>query len=206
MAVDRDLALLHGHLSRAVQAHQSVWPEIEAAHRLVLQAAQVLENLGDDTSETIERQFDRVLQRVDQEASRDGSLSVPLRHFLKVTTSYQPNLFATYRVPGLPRTNNDLEQFFGAARYHERRISGRKVVAPSTVIRGQVRLVAAFGTRLRVPTPAELQPTCVSAWKRLRADLEVRHEARRQGLRFRRDPTAFLQHLEAQYLKPDLPS
>lgn len=198
--------MLHGHLTRALQAHQPVWPQIEVAHRLVLQVAQVLENLGDDAPETVERQFDRVLGRMDQEASRDGSLSAPLQHFLKVSESYRPNLFATYRVPGLPRTNNDLEQFFGAARYHERRISGRKVAAPSTVIRGQVRLIAAFGTRMRAPTPADLQPTCVSAWRGLRADLEVRHEARRQGLRFRRDPTAFLEILERQYLKPDLPS
>jgi hypothetical protein len=172
----------------------------------VLQAAQVLANLGDDTPETVEGQFDRVLLRIDQEASRDGSLTEPLLHFLKVAGSYKPNLFATYRVPGLPRTNNDLEQFFGSARSYERRISGRKVASPSMVIRGSVRLVAAFGTRLRVPTPAELQPTSVSAWQDLRAQLDLRHEGRRQQLRFRRDPTAFLQQLELQYLKPDLPS
>jgi len=198
--------LLHGHLNRARQHRETVWPRIEAAHRLVLQSAQVLANLGDDTPETVERQFDRVLQCMEQEASRDGSLSAPLLHFLKVSASYGPNLFATYRLPGLPRTNNDLEQFFGSARYHERRISGRKVAAPSTVIRGQVRLIAAFSTRLRAPTPAELRLTCVSAWRRIRAELEVRHEARRQQLRFRRDPVAFLERLEDQLLRQTLPS
>ena len=198
--------MLHGHLHRALQHDQPVWPEIESAHRLVLQTAQVLANLGDDTPETVERQFDRVLQRMEQEASRPGSLSAPLRHFLKVSGSDGPNLVVTYRVPGLPRTNNDLEQFFGSARYHERRISGRKVAAPSTVIRGQVRLIAAFGTRLRAPTPADLRPTCVAAWRSLRAELDVRHEARRQQLRFRRNPAAFLQRLEDQLLNPDLPS
>jgi len=198
--------LLHTHLSRALQHSESVWPKIEAAHCLVLQAAQVLANLGDDTPETVELQFDRVLQRMAHEASRPGSLSAPLQHFLRATESDRSNLFATYRVPGLPRTNNDLEQFFGSARSHERRISGRKGAAPSTVIRGQVRLVAAFGTRLRAPTPAELRPTCVSAWRSLRADLEVRHEARRQQLRFRRDPAAFLQQLEDQLLRSSLPS
>ena len=198
--------MLHTHLSRALQHSAPTWPKIEVAHRLVLQAAQVLANLGHDPPETVERQFDRVVQRMEHEASRPGSLSAPLQHFLKVTQSYGFNLFATYRVPGLPRTNNDLEQFFGSARYHERRISGRKVASPSTVIRGQVRLVAAFGTRLRVPKPEELRPTCVSAWRSLRADLEVRHEARRQQLRFRRDPAAFLQQLEDRLLRSSLPS
>ncbi|XLE22115.1 hypothetical protein Q0M94_26855 (plasmid) [Deinococcus radiomollis] len=198
--------LLHDHVSRALHQELPVWTPIEAAHCLVLQSAQVLANLGEDTPETVECQFDRVLQRMEQEASRDGSLSAPLLHFLKVSASYRPNLFATYRVPGLPRTNNDLEQFFGSARYHERRISGRKVASPSMVIRGQVRLIAAFGTRLQAPKPAELRPTCVSAWRSLRKELDVRHEARRQQLRFRRDPTAFLQRLEDQLLNPDLPS
>ena len=197
---------MHGHLRRALEHDQPVWPTIEAAHRLVLHAAQVLANLGDDLPEMVERQFDRVLLRIDQEASRPGSLTEPLRHFSKVTQSYRPHLFATCRVPGLPRTNNDLEQFFGSARYHERRITGRKVAAPSTVIRGQVRLIAAFGTRLRAPTPADLRPTCVAGWRSLRAQLDIRHEARRQQLRFRRDPLAFLQHLEIEHLKPDLPS
>lgn len=172
----------------------------------MLQAAQVLANLGDDRPETVERQFDRVLQRMKVEASRSGSLSAPLQHFLKVTESYRPNLFVTYRVQGLPRTNNDLEQFFGAARYHERRITGRKVAAPGTVIRGQVRLIAAVGTRLLAPTAADLQPMCVTTWRMLRQQLELRHEARREQLRFRRDPVAFLQRLENQYLNPDLPS
>jgi hypothetical protein len=34
-------------------------------------------------------------------------------HFRKVTRSYRPRLFGCYDVAGLPRTNNDLEQFFG---------------------------------------------------------------------------------------------
>lgn len=154
----------------------------------------------------VEQQFDRVLQRIEREASRDGSLSAPLGHFLKVSERYGRQLFATYRVPGLPRTNNDLEGFFGSARYHERRISGRKSASPSTVIRGQVRLVAAFGTRNRVPTATDLQPPSVQAWRALRSELDGRHEARRQGWRFRRDPVAFLKDLELNYLRQTLPS
>ena len=113
------------------------------AYRLVSQAAQVLQNTEQGTAQEVERRFEAVLRRIEREANRDGSLQGALRHFLKVTASYRPRLFHTYRLPGLPRTNNELEQFFGSARYHERRIAGRKVASPSTVIRGQVRLVAA---------------------------------------------------------------
>src|SRR5262249_56539785 len=78
-----------------------------------------------------------------------GRLADALAHFLKVTRSYWPGLFACYDESDLPRTNNDLEQFFGSYRYHERRCSGRKVACPGTVVRGSVRLVAAATTRLR---------------------------------------------------------
>jgi hypothetical protein len=58
----------------------------------------------------------------------------------------------------LPRTNNDLEQFFGAYRYHERQASGRKVASPGTVVRGSVRIIAAAATRLRAVSAVGLVP------------------------------------------------
>jgi hypothetical protein len=42
-----------------------------------------------------------------------GALAPAVDQFLKVTASYWPGLFHTYAVPGLPRTNNALEQYFG---------------------------------------------------------------------------------------------
>ena len=39
-----------------------------------------------------------------------------------------------YDVPGLPRTDNALEQLFGSTRHHERRCTGRKVASPSPVL------------------------------------------------------------------------
>src|SRR3712207_8535790 len=40
---------------------------------------------------------------------------------------------------------------FRSQRYHERRASGRKAASPATVLRGEVRLIAATVTRLRPP-------------------------------------------------------
>ncbi len=36
----------------------------------------------------------------------------------KQPDSYWAGLFHCYAVPDLPRTNNDLEHYFGTARYH----------------------------------------------------------------------------------------
>lgn len=64
-----------------------------------------------------------------------------------MTRSYWAQVIGCYDAADLPRTNNDLEQFLGSYRYHERRCSGRKVAGPETVVRGPVRLVAAGATR-----------------------------------------------------------
>ncbi len=51
-----------------------------------------------------------------------GALTPAVVHFQKVTASYWDGLFHCYQVQDLPRTNNDLEQFFGTARHVERRV------------------------------------------------------------------------------------
>ncbi|GGK44155.1 hypothetical protein GCM10008955_42430 [Deinococcus malanensis] len=182
------------------------WAPIDQAYRLVSQAAQVLDNAEDGCAERVKVHFSRVMDRMRTLADQPNQLQGALRHFLKVTDSYGPALFHTYRLADIPRTNNDLEQWFGAARYHERRVTGRKAASPSTVIRGQVRLIAAFGSRQQPPAPAGLMPRCVVAWQTLRSELDGRHERRRKQLRFRRDPEPYLLDLEERLVKLPLPS
>ncbi len=127
---------------------------------------------------------------------RAGMLAPAIEHFAKVTWSYRPGLFYCYAVPGLPRTNNDLEQLFGSQRYHERRASGRKAAPPAAVLRGEVRLIAATATRLHPPTARELGRVRWEQWSRLRERLDQRRHACTLQTRFRRDPDAYLAELE----------
>ena len=69
--------------------------------------------------------MDELLREMRKEQATAGPLPPAVAHFLKVSASYWPGLFHCYDVAGLPRTNNDLEQYFGSARYHQRRASGR---------------------------------------------------------------------------------
>jgi hypothetical protein len=62
-----------------------------------------------------------------------GTLAPAVAHLQKATTSYWDGLFAYYQVKDLPRTNNNLEHFFGAAHHAERHITGRKQ-ASSTLV------------------------------------------------------------------------
>ena len=138
--------------------------------------------------------------------SLDAQVQAAAQHFLKVSQSYGAGLFYCYDQADLPRTNNDLEHYFGAYRYHQRRASGRKTGGAGMVLRGSVRLVASAVTRHR-PVPAEdLCPPSLQAWRRLRQQLEQRQETRRQQRRFRRDPEAYLAAVEERLLMSTLPT
>jgi len=125
--------------------------------------------------------------------------------FLKVTRSYWPGLFHCYDVPGLPRTNNDLEHLFGQQRYHERRITGRKVASASLVIRGSVRIVATVMTGLRPFSADDLVPPSIKNWQSLRAELVIARQQRTLQQRFRQNPDAYLADLEHRLIQLILP-
>ena len=172
----------------------------------VHQVAHVLGNQEQQPAAAVQRGWRAALRRMQRQARQDEALAPALRHFVKVSRSYEPGLFACYRCADLPRTNNDLEQLFGRHRYHERRASGRKGAGPSTVVRGGVRVVAATVTRLEPAQAADLVPGELQQWQGLRAQLEERREQRRRQRRFRRDPTGYLKELEEKLRQLGLPS
>ena len=171
----------------------------------VHRAAAVLRNKTGVDGAGVRRRYRGLIGAIARHRRAAGRLAEAFAHFLKVTRSYWPGLFHCYEVEGLPRTNNDLEQFFGSYRYHERRASGRKVACPGTVVRGSVRLVAAAATRLRPIAVIDLVPSDLKRWRELRGSLERRRQVRVLGRRFRRDPGAYLRSLEEALIKKVLP-
>ncbi|HNK19582.1 MAG TPA: hypothetical protein PLG92_14555 [Piscinibacter sp.] len=127
-------------------------------------------------------------------------------HFLKVTRSYWPGLFACHDAADVPRTNNALEQAFGSHRYHERRASGRKGASPALVLRGSARLLARLANGQREVTAADLATADPTRWRELRAGLEQRRQRRVERSRFRKNPDAYLRDLEAKLIQARLPS
>lgn len=171
------------------------------------QAAEILKNPQALSGAAVADHYQRLLQDVTAQApAASEEMQAAMEHFLKVSDSYRPGLFHCYDVPDLPRTNNALEQLFGSTRHHERRCTGRKVASPSLVLRGSVRVLAGLGTRSKTHRGDELAPSSINAWRTLRSALETRRQARVLRRRFRRDPAAYLQQLEAVLLKSALPA
>lgn len=182
-----------------------LWPDIRRAYDWLWEAAHILKNTATESAEAVKERYTALLEQVRAQAEQAGSLQGAVAHFLAVSQRYWPGLFHCYAVPGLPPTDNDLEQFFGALRHHERRVSGNKRARASVVFRGAVHVLAFVLTLLAPFAPAQLAPTDLNAWKALRHALQLRRQSRVLQRRFRRNPEKYLSELEERLLRPDLP-
>ncbi len=192
-------------VARGLAGTAAQWPELRTVYGWVHHAAEILENHAGLDGAGVRQRYDALLEDMATGKQALDTRGPPVSHFLKVTASYQPDLFHCYDLPDLPRTNNDLEHYFGTARYQERRATGRKQAMPNLVIRGAVRMVASLATRAESFSAADLRPTDYAQWRKLRSAVDARHEARRAGRRFRREPAAYLAQLEARLLQSSLP-
>lgn len=200
-----DLSRLKALLERGLEATAPLWSDVRVGYHWVEQVADILRNEAQLAGTAIRRRLGGLLGAMTRYQAAAGTLAPALVHVRKVTRSYWPGLFPCYTLPDLPRTNNDLEQFFGAYRYHDRRATGRKAASPGVVFSGSVRVVAAAATRLRPFSAEELAPENVSAWQALRQERETRRQQRTLRRRFRRAPVSYLAKLEADLLQLILP-
>src|SRR5712692_3047569 len=129
-------------LTRGLTETTALWLDIQQGYAWVYRAAHILTNDEKQTAAQVSHAYEDLLAKMEQASIPSEALIMMLSTFRKVTASYWPGLFHCYDMTDLPRTNNELEQYFGSARYHERRATGRKQASPGLVVRGAVRVVA----------------------------------------------------------------
>ncbi len=125
-----------------------------------------------------------------------------LRHFLQVTDSLRPQLIQCYDVPGLPRTNNDMEGFIRAIKTRYRRVSGRKNWNRYLLRYG--RRVAYYEAQVRsgggeAGVNGAVEQVTPPQWRRGRAEQRARQQDQLKQYRFRHKRATFLQGLEARW-------
>jgi hypothetical protein len=114
--VSQPLARLLQLLRHGLETTAPLWPAIQTGYALVHHAAHLLANHDELDGATLRQAYqDQVLSPWRAHAAPNDPLATAAATFAKVSESYWPNLFHCYDVPALPRTNNDLEQYFGAA-------------------------------------------------------------------------------------------
>ena len=162
-------------------------------------AAHILNNPEALPAPAVARRLDGLCGAMTRHRDCAGGLADAVDHFLKVTRSYRPGLFHCHAVADLPGTNNGLESLFGSYRCCQRRTTGRRSASAATVVRGPARLVAAMTAQLAPLDAGDLAVVDRVRWQQMHADIAARRLQRTQGMRFRRDPKAYLRKLEAHY-------
>lgn len=196
---------MQAFLTKGLTETAALWADVEQGYAWVHRAAHLLSNDEHHTAAEVSQTYKTFLAEMEHTPTSSELLTMMLSTFRRVTASYWPGLFHCYDHADLPRTNNALEQYFGSARYHERRASGRKQASPGVVIRGAVRVVASVASRLHPFSGPELCPTDLARWRTLRSELNHRHETRRLQYRFRKSPERYLAALEEKLSKERLP-
>ena len=200
------LKRLQNLIPKGLEHTASLWPTGRAADAWVKGVARLLGHTQDLDGNGGKRQCRAVRGAMARNQNRSAPpLANMLAHFRKVTRSSWPGLFHCYDLSELPRTNNDLEQFFGAHRYHERRTTGRKGASPALVLRGSVKVAAWAATRRHPLAAQDLVPEHIQAWQALRHKLHSRQQQRVQRYRLRRAPHPYLAALEKDLLQLILP-
>jgi hypothetical protein len=196
---------MHTFLTKGLAETAALWSDVEQGYAWVHRAAHLLSNDDNPGASEVRQTYETLLTEMEHISTLSEPLTTMLSTFRKVTASYWPGLFHCYDQADLPRTNNELEQYFGSARYHERRATRRKQASPGVVVRGAVRVVASVASRLQAFSGAELRPINLTQWRALRSELNHRQEARRLQHRFRKSPEGYLAALEEKLSKKRLP-
>ena len=101
-------------LRRGLDATAALWPEVRVAYGWVQRAAHILHTATQEPGAAVQRRRHGLLGALRQQQAKAGTLAPAVGHVLQVSRRYWPGLFHGYTVPGLPRTNNEREQFLGA--------------------------------------------------------------------------------------------
>ena len=197
---------MHTFLTKGLAETAPLWSDVEQGYAWVHRAAHFLSNNDKLSATEVRQTYETFLTEMEHTSTSSEPLTMMLSTFRKVTASYWPGLFHCYDQADLPRTNNELEQYFGSTRYHERRATGRKQASPGLVVRGAVRIGASVASHLHSFSGPELCPTDLTRWRTLRSELNHHQEARRQQHRFRKSPETYLLALEEKLSKERLPS
>jgi hypothetical protein len=129
-------------------------------------------------------------------------LQEPVQHVATILRRLGGGLYHCYDVPGLPRTNNALEQFYRRVKTGERRITGRKRSDAFVMRVGGFAAYAITASDLsEAALLSKLATVPAGEWQRERAMLWATQERQTKMRRFRLHRAAYLADLEKRWTK-----
>ena len=147
-------------------------------------------------SETVQQELEQMVSNWVQQPDVCPLTRRLARKWNSMSKSWLPGILHCYDVPGLPRSNLDLESTFGMLRRAQRRTSGRKETTPLRVFGpGQIVLLSLEDAEI-LPL---LRSVPVDEYWFQRRRQEEREEPRRWLTRLHRDPVQALAQVDEQF-------
>ena len=106
---------MRSFLTKGLTETAALWSDVEQGYVWVHRAVHILSNDEQPSAVQVRQTYETLLAEMERASTSSETLTTMLSTFRKVTASYWPGLFHCYDDPALPRTNNDLEQYFGSA-------------------------------------------------------------------------------------------
>lgn len=207
---DPYLNLLHDRVQCALAATRTEAEQVRQMHTFLTQVEHYLteaprpsirtEKCGTVVpapgSQAVQQELERMFSDLVQ-PSKTCPLARQLnRRWRSISKDWLPGILHCYDIPGLPRSNLDLESTFGTLRRGQRRTSGRKETSPVRIFGpGQIVLLSLQDEDilpLLQSVPAEVY------WSQRRRQ-EEREEPHRWLTRLHRDPVRALAQVDQQF-------
>ena len=207
---DPYLALLHERVQRALASTATQAEQLGQTHAFLLsvehylatapcpstQSDPAVDAVPMPGSETVQRELEEMFSEWMQQAKGNPLASRLNRRWQSMSKTWLPGILHCYDVPGLPRSNLQLESSFGTLRRAQRRTSGRKETA-------QLRVFGPGEVILLSLQDADILPLLQSVpadeyWTQRRRQ-EEREEPRRWLRRLHRDPVQALAQVDEQF-------
>jgi hypothetical protein len=208
---DSRLARLRTLIGRATQRCGERAAALQQAHTWLCEIARRLEPTPDPTTgerptgaqvrQRVETYLDECAAAVEHGAVPNW-LHQPVAHLGTVVRRLGDGLYQCYDVPGLPRTDNDLENFYRRLKAGERRTTGRRRSDTFVVRVGGFAVYAVAASEFSEAALND-QLTGVSAtdWCRERKILRANQQRQTKMRRFRLRRDAYLADLEARWAR-----
>jgi hypothetical protein len=161
------------------------------------QIAVLLEPDNDKTSETVRWKMTALLEWMKQTYT-EADDAIMVGNVLQYTRGFWKGLFTCYDEYHLPRTNNDLEQFFRRTKADHRRITGLRNW--NTYIQRNGEMIVLVSDALGQGHIVErLRSVDYPTYKERKAEWDSRLNECVERRRFNRDPETYLAKLEKEW-------
>lgn len=207
---DTYLDQLHKRVQCALQSAASQADQVRQAHAFLIRVERYLAqahcsdpnpdtsetNVSTPPSETVRQELDKMVSDLAQRSKTCPLARRLARRWRAMRKSWLPHILHCYDIPGLPRSNLDLESTFGTLRRSQRRISGRKETSPIRIFGPGAIALLALDDQQVLPLLQSVSPDTYWLQRRQQEECEEPH---RWLTRLHRDPTRALSQVDEQF-------